>query len=176
MIEKRPSEERNQGRDRNWNRDRDRDRGVSIAITHVLTIGITTILIAMLVMSASTMLESETDRSIETSLETVGERLADEIANVDRIASRNGTGTVTLTVDHPRTVSSSGYTVELLNDSSEAPLIEDGPCLRLTARSADVVVYVPVAVDADLEGSATGGTMEISADGDGTITIAEVDE
>lgn len=173
MIEKRPSDERNQGRDRN----RDRDRGVSIAITHVLTIGITTILIAMLMMSAGTMLESETERSVETSLETVGERLADEIANVDRIASRNGTGTVNLTVDHPRTVSSSGYTVELLNDSSEAPLIEDGtPCLRLTARSADVVVYVPVAVDADLNGSATGGTMEISADGDGTITIAEVDE
>ncbi|RKD97857.1 DUF7266 family protein [Halopiger aswanensis] len=168
MIEQRPSDERNREQDRH------RDRGVSIAITHVLTIGITTILIAMLLMSGSSLLESETDRSVETSLETVGERLADEIANVDRIASRNGTETVNLTVDHPRTVSNSGYTVELLNDASEAPLIEDGPCLRLTARSTDVVVYVPVAVDADLDGSATGGTIEISADGNGTITIEEV--
>lgn len=167
MIEKHPIDERNRGQRRH------RDRGVSIAVTHVLTIGITTILIAMLLMSGSSLLESETDRSVETSLETVGERLADEIANVDRIASRNGTETVNLTVEHPRTVSSSGYTVELLNDSSEAPLIEGGPCLRLTARSTDVVVYVPVAVDADLDGSATGGTIEIRADGNGTITIEE---
>lgn len=150
-----------------------RERGVSVAITHVLTIGITTILIAMLLMSGSTLLESETERSADTALETIGERLAGEIENVDRIASESGTASVSLTVDHPRTVSNAGYTVQLWEECSnadaDAPLVDDGadsPCLELTARGTDAVAHVPVSdtVDLDDGASASGGTIEISYD------------
>ncbi|MFA9425257.1 hypothetical protein [Natronorubrum sp. A-ect3] len=144
------------------------DRGMSIALTHVLTIGITTILIAMLLMSGSTMLETETERSAQTSLETVGERLAGEIDNVDRAASTGDS--VTLTADHPQTVTNSRYSVELLpkNQCDDAPLLDgDEPCLKLSAYDVDVTVYVPVAIDADIddEQSAPGGSIEISSDG-----------
>ncbi|OVE85630.1 DUF7266 family protein [Natronolimnobius baerhuensis] len=158
--------------------NRMQDRGVSVAITHVLTIGITTILIAMLLMSGSTLLESETDRSADTSLETVGERIAGEIGNVDQIASTEGTNDVTLTVDHPRTVSNSGYSVTLLEDCNEdgdhdAPLIgDDLPCLELETYDHDAVVHVPVAVETDVDdrSTATGGSVEISYDGS-SITL-----
>ena len=155
-----------------------RERGVAVAVTHVLTIGITTILIAMLMMSGSTLLETETERSADRSLETIGERIAGEIGNVDQIAADDGTDSVTLTVDHPRTVSNSGYTVRLLEDcgsDSDSPLIEASgvDCLELETHNHDVTVYVPVTVDAsNLEGSATGGTIEISYDEpDDKITI-----
>lgn len=144
------------------------DRGVSIAVTHVLTIAITTILIATLLTSASGLLDSETDRSAESSLETVGERLAGEIANVDQIAEDDE---VTLTVEQPRTVANSGYTVALLEASScaDAPLLDGGTdCLRLSGNGVDVVVHVPIKTDADLDGgsSAPGGTIEIVYDDD----------
>ncbi|MFC4543711.1 hypothetical protein ACFO5R_17430 [Halosolutus amylolyticus] len=143
------------------------DRGMSIAVTHVLTIGITTILIALLVTSSAAMLDTETDRSADRSLEAIGERLAGEIANVDAIANESDEN-VTLTTEHPRTVAGSSYRVELLTAGSgvcgEAPLLTDETdCLRLTASSADVEVYVPLKVDVDVdhESSASGGLIEI---------------
>ena len=158
-----------------------RERGVSVAITHVLTIGITTILIAMLMMSGSTLLETETERSTDRSLETIGERLANEIENVDRIVNEDGTSSVSLTVEHPRAVTNAGYTVELLDvsecDAADTPLIEaDVSCLELTSHSENVVVHVPVAVDVDtFEGRATGGTIAIEGEKDptsGDITLS----
>ncbi|SIR73675.1 DUF7266 family protein [Natronorubrum thiooxidans] len=156
------------------------DRGMSIALTHVLTIGITTILIAMLLMSGSTMLETETERSAQTSLETVGERLAGEIDNVDQIAN-DSSDRVTLTGEHPRSVANSQYTVALKQDCSEvdASLLNDSTtCLRLTAQDIDVTVYVPVAVDGNQikepPQSVQGGTIEIKYEGDG-IELEAVD-
>ncbi|WP_211338350.1 DUF7266 family protein [Haloterrigena salifodinae] len=158
--------------------DHTSDRGMSIALTHVLTIGITTILIAMLLMAGSTMLESETERSTETALETVGERLAGDIGNVDRMA--NDSDDVSIVSDRPRTVSNSGYTVTTLSpgDCGErAPLLDDSnQCLELEASSADVTVYVPIKVDTGIETgtSVAGGSLEITYTGS-NIEITEAD-
>ena len=150
------------------------DRGTSITITHVLTIGITTLLIAALLTSSGTLLETETERSAESSLETIGERLAGEIESVDRMATNDET--VNVTADHPRTVANSRYNIELLDKDKcrDAELLNDSTendCLRLTASNADAEVYVPVAID-NLEpnDSAFGGSLEISKES-GKITI-----
>lgn len=151
------------------------DRGVSITVTHALTIAITTVLIAMLLMAGGTLLENEKENSAQTSLETVGERLSDEISNVDRAAVRTN-DEVTATADHPRTVAGSSYTVELLtaDDCQDAPLLEGSTdCLRLTATDADSVVYVPVKVDATVNDGdpVSGGTIEIRYRPTGEISI-----
>ncbi len=153
------------------------DRGVSISLTHVLTIAITTVLIAMLITGASTMLETETDRSADLALETVGERLSNEIGNVDRIANGDGgrAERVTVTASHPRTVANSRYTVELRRNCT-APLLNGRTdCLRLTAESVDATAYVPVETDADIENSsASGGEIELRYDGSSNdISITE---
>lgn len=153
----------------------DDDRSVSIAVTHVLTIGITTILIALLLTSAGGLLETETDRSAEQSLETIGERIAGEVESVDQLADSDATDSdVTVTSEHPRTAANSGYTVELESEC-EAPLLDGNTdCVKLTASDADVVVHVPFVVTElgidEETNSASGGTIEISADGD-DITI-----
>ena len=147
---------------------------MSIALTHVLTIGITTILVAMLLMAGSTMLDSETERSTETALETIGERLAGDIDNVDRMADGGDASTASLVSDQPRTVAKSGYTVTVLSSDDcaddRAHLLDgSNPCLELEASNTDVTVYVPVKVgdEDDLE---TGQTVQ-----GGAITI-EYDE
>ncbi|MCW8172622.1 hypothetical protein D8S78_10765 [Natrialba swarupiae] len=78
------------------------DRALSSAITHVLTMAMTTILIAGLFLSSGAMLETQTEMSTEQSLETIGERLAGEIAHVDRLADDGGA--VNVTTEHPRTI------------------------------------------------------------------------
>lgn len=154
------------------------DRGLSVALTHVLTVGITTMLIGMLLMGGSAMLDSETERSARTSLETIGERLAGEIDNVDRTAATSDE--VTLIADHPRRVANSRYTIEVLSKNDceiEAPLLDNSnQCVKLAADDADVTVYVPVATDEDIETgtSIAGGSIEISYDG-GEIELSEAD-
>jgi len=156
------------------------DRGTSITITHVLTIGISTLLIAVLLTSSGTLLETETERSAESSLETIGERLAGEISDADRMAT-SGADSVNVTTDHPTTVANSQYTVTLLNETHcGAPLIDNSnDCIRLTATGADTEVYVPIATEIPIEGKegpVYGGSIDIYASdsGSGEITIKGV--
>ncbi|MFP8889390.1 hypothetical protein ACLI4U_06425 [Natrialbaceae archaeon A-CW2] len=143
------------------------DRGVSIAITHVLTIAITTVLISGLLISAGALLEGERDRSADRSLETIGERLAGELSKVDSMATDDDT-TVNMTVNHPARAASERYTVTLRETCNEAPLLENGTsCLHLTTQSGNVDVYVPVTVDVDGDSEVHGGAIEIvHEDGD----------
>ncbi|WP_276253767.1 DUF7266 family protein [Halomontanus rarus] len=143
------------------------DRAVSVAITHVLTIGITAILISGLMIGAGSMLDSEKERGAKTSLETTGERLAGEIASVDRSAT--GSGTVTLRVDHPRRVSGSSYSIEFDEDDDCEPLLDETDlCLTLTAQSEDADVQVPVVNETaiDTDASVPGGPITVTYDGD----------
>lgn len=147
------------------------DRGVSIAITHVLTIAITTILISGLLISAGALLEGERDRSADRSLETIGERLAGELSKVDSMAAADDAD-VSMTVSHPARAASERYTVTLRPDcGDDAPLLEDGTsCLHLTTQSGNVDVYVPVTVDVDDESEVHGGAINIVHE-DGEITL-----
>lgn len=154
------------------------DRAVSIAVTHVLTIGITTILISGLLLGAGSMLENQREQSTQSSLETIGERLASEISDVDRLTT-DGATNVTVRTDHQRFVTGSQYTVELHDleqgDSTcvnEYPLIDTEQCISLTAHSEDVSVGVPLRTNQTLDGQVTGGAVIIELDG-GTISLEE---
>lgn len=151
------------------------DRGVSITVTHVLTVGITTILISGLLIGAGSMLEGERQQSAEASLETIGERLANEVSNVDRLA--NESETMTVETSHQREVSGSTYTVELRANCSAQPLIDDSSCLVLESTGEDVEVAVPIDVDEDdiADGSSSsGGSIVIVWDG-GEIALEDGD-
>jgi len=142
-----------------------RDRGVSISVTHVLTLGITTILIAMLLMSTSTLLETERTRNTEASLETIGEQIAHDISVVDQ--SIDNSSTITVVTDQPRQAGGERYTVTMLNKSKcqQAPLLSDSSdCLHLTASGTDAEAYVPIKTDTPIknESSAPGGRIVLS--------------
>ena len=144
------------------------DRAVSIAVTHVLTIAVTTLIIAGLMMGTGFLLETEKERSAADSLETIGERLSSQLSSVDRTTADGGN--VTIEADHPQTVAGAGYTVELTDSCSEQPLLDDeiDHCLILAYQGGDLEVGVPVKVthnDID-PSSASGGTIEIRSDGD----------
>ncbi|MHC3437526.1 DUF7266 family protein [Natrialbaceae archaeon A-gly3] len=149
------------------------DRGVSIAVSHVMSIAITAILISGMMFGASALLEGEKDRSAGQSLETIGERLSGEISSVDRLADED-TETLRVTVDHPRTVSGSQYTIDLEEECSTPLIKDDQSCLRLESHGGDVEVGVPVKTsNADVtDSSATGGTIVIKYEDEGDDEIS----
>ncbi|WP_267643102.1 DUF7266 family protein [Haloarchaeobius amylolyticus] len=139
------------------------DRGVSIAVTHVLTIGITTILITGLLVGASGLLQDERADAARDEMRTIGNRMATDIASVDRAADGTSS-TMSVRSVHPSSVSGSTYTVHLKPGSVCA--VYSNPCLVLNATSTDTTVYVPFNTSTTVtETRVSGGDIYIVYDG-----------
>lgn len=144
------------------------DRGVTMAVTHVLALGISAALLAVLLAGSGAVLEAETDRAAERSLETVGQELAGEIEAADRLTADESAETV-VRVEAPRTVARTGYSVEARDNCNGAA--DDADCLRLSAHSVDAAVRVPVSTAADLEpNTVPGGPIVIGVES-GRVTL-----
>lgn len=159
----------------------DDTRAASIAVTHVLAIGITTILLTGLLISAGQVLDNQQDRAAERELETIGNRISAEIASVDRVATPSAEERITMSTKHPSRVSGATYSVRLVDGGtgSECDTSLSGnpdACLLLTSSDIGRTVVVPVhAEDATVvSGTASGGNVRIVYENDGsnpTITI-----
>ena len=144
------------------------DRAVSIAVTHVLALGITAVLVSGLLLGAGSMLDSERERSTDDSLETIGERLAGEIASVDR-AYQEDHENVSVVASHPRSAGTGSYTVTLYENEGEddcGDLIQN-QCLVLSSHTENVEVAIPVKTETELaDASTSGGTIVIDVEED----------
>ena len=151
-------------------------RAVSIAVTHVLAIGITAVLMSGLLLGAGNMLDTQHEQSTESSLETIGERLASEIAGVDRTLDEEEV--VRVETSHHRFAGGSQYTVTLHDDcpshiDGEHTLVETEQCLQLSSHGENVDVVIPIVTENDLNNaSVQGGPIVIEGDKD-EITIEE---
>lgn len=128
-------------------------------------------------MGASAMLDGQSERGAERSLETIGERVASDVASVNRLAREEPEpGIVELRVDHPNEVSGTTYSIEFREGNCGELIASGEPCVVLTAPGARTTVYVPLAVNDDpgiVSGTNTqGGEMRISyEEGESGITL-----
>jgi len=113
----------------------DVSRGVSTALGYVLNLGVATLLVTVLLLSAGTLVEDQRQRAAETELEVVGERVSADLAAADRLARANDPTTVRVEADVPRRVAGSPYDVAV-NESGSGELV-------LVAEQADADVTVP---------------------------------
>jgi len=153
------------------------DRGVSTAVTHVLAIGITTILISGLLVAAAGLLTGQQDSAGRTQLQEIGNRIAEQIyvasERVDQTES--GTDSVTITVTQPARVAGYSYTATLVDGSECSGALEGPPdedpdlCLELDPDpSLDVRTQrIPVDVEGDI-GNYPGGADAVSLERDGS--------
>ncbi|GAB3681141.1 hypothetical protein GCM10028857_04910 [Salinarchaeum chitinilyticum] len=150
------------------------ERGVSITVTHVMTIGITTILIAGLLLGAGNMLEDQRTNTGDRELRSIGDRVATELVTAaDRGERTNATFEVRSS--QPGSSVGGGYRVHL-TDSSDcyAGSGYDG-CLELNSFAENIDVEVPVSLPAGVtieEGSAMGGhVVSVFHASNSTVTI-----
>jgi hypothetical protein len=144
------------------------DRGVSTQISQVFGIAMTGILIVLLVNGAATYVQNQRTAAVETQLETVGNRLAEQLERADELGQRGGNVTVRTTVQD--TLSGTGYRAVL---ESGSPCRTDNfrtdSCLVLDAYGADAQRAIPLNVTADLRlEHGSGGRYVIHAEGDRT--------
>ncbi len=144
-------------------------RAVSTAISHVLTIGITAVLITGLVIGTSGFIQTERDRATEQEIAVVSERLADELEQLDGLVATSS-DTVRVRTSHPRRIAGSRYTVTLTDSLSRCD--GDAPCLVLAADATDARVVVSVNVDnAVTESTVSGGQLSFVYDSTDALHI-----
>ena len=127
----------------------DVSRGVSTALGYVLNLGVATLLVTVLLLSAGTLVEDQRDRAAETELDVVGERLAADLAAADRLARTNDPTTVRVEADVPVRVAGSYYAVRV-NESGNGDLV-------LEAEQTAVQVVVPFESTTEVESSTVDG-------------------
>lgn len=133
------------------------DRAVSVAITHALAIGITTVLLSGLFVASDTLLESQENRVGQDQLDEIGGDVATHLHSFDRL-NKTGTG-VNATVEPTyadRIVNSYSYQIRLENESGTTRVVVEPN--RLGRDS----VY-ELELDTKVEPSqARGGTIQIN--------------
>jgi len=160
---------------RNDSPTRQDDRAVSVAVTHVLAIGITTILIVGLLTAAGGLAEDEQERSAREQLQMIGSSMANGIEQADDLG-RQGAN-VSVRKEFEGTVSGKSYTVDFETGSEcDAATIDSEACLVLDLSNSDVSATVGVsnrsAVTFEHLGS---GTVRIVSEPGGTVGDAPYD-
>lgn len=154
------------------------ERAVSVAVTHTLTIGITTILISGLLIGAGGMLDSQTERAGTEELQTIGDRTANEIVAAADQGNRTN-ATVDIESQQPSNAIGGSYVLSLENRSDDEECRSrsgyDG-CLVVSATQADRDAEIPIVLPDDVEieeSSATGGDVLVDYDpvDNGTIEL-----
>lgn len=140
------------------------DRGVSPVFAYVLTLGISTLLIAGLLVAASGYVEGQRSAVGENELQVIGQQVSADVSAADRLSRTEGAADATVQRDIPRTVVGSSYKLHV-RDDDEGPT---RPYLELTASNPDLSVQVGVALAPDstlVESTVDGGSIVVEYDG-----------
>lgn len=117
------------------------DRAVSVTVNYVMTITIATLLISGLAVSAGGLIESQSERAIESELEVLGQQLAADVESADRLATVAGGANAEVRIETslPTRVAGTGYDITVVE--SELVLRSTDPAISVT---------VPLTVTNDL--------------------------
>lgn len=140
------------------------NRGLSPVLDYVLMLGIVTLLISGLFLAAGNYVENQQDRAIRAEFEVLGNRIAADIAAVDRLALASGDeGQAELLVELPPRVAGKSYEIET---SDAGPDNVTAITLRTTAGAFGQAVEVRVKSSTLVaEGTIPGGDIRIMYDG-----------
>jgi hypothetical protein len=143
-------------------RERDRptasERGVSSTLSYVLSLAIATLLITGLIIAGTGFVTTQRDLVIREEMEVIGQHLASNVEQADRMANASeGSGTtVQVNQTLPDTAARSEYDVRL-SESREQ--------LVLNSSSPEQTVRVNISTTTDLgESTADGGAIAIRYD------------
>lgn len=94
------------------------ERGVSVTVSHALSIGITTILLSGLLVGAGAFVESNEQRVADNQLSEIGHSVASQVTTLDQLNATGEDVETTVDLQYPRAIAgSSSYTIELTEDS-----------------------------------------------------------
>ena len=149
-------------------------RGVSVTVGYVLMLAVAALLLGTLLAGASGLVEDESEQVIDDELTVIGNQLASNIHEADRLAqvaaadanatTTGTTGSLSLDVRLPQRVAGTGYLIEIGSDN--ITLLSSNPDVSVT------VPYPETAVPVSPPDQLSGGDLRISyRTSDGRLVI-----
>jgi len=135
------------------------DRGVSRVLGYSLTITISTILVAGLLIAGGNFVDDQRSDVVRSEMEVVGQRIAADIGAADRLV-RLGSGHSSVQIDShvPERIAGTRYDVRVRASDGNATLV-------LSSGALDQTIEVPVSNTTAVKPSrATGGDIVITYD------------
>ena len=152
------------------------DRAVSVTVGYVLTLAISTLLLSGLFVAGGSFVETERERAAQGELRVVGERVAADLATVDRLvesAANRSSLTVSRPVDLPDRAAGTVYRIRVTETGERGTV-------ALESERTDAAVRVPFPTDATVtvrNATVTGGDLRIywdpDAGPDGEVVVSE---
>ena len=138
---------------RPWAAPVDHDRGVSPVFAYVLTLGISSLLVAGLLIAAGGYVETQREATSRSELRVLGQQVSADIAAADRLTRTEGATEVSISRTLPERVVGSQYSLSVRTGSDDPT----DPYLELTTVRPDVTVEVGVATETDVSATTIGG-------------------
>jgi len=133
-------------------------RAASVPLTHALSLGITALLVAGLLLGSGQLLDRQAERVTEKSLRDVRESVANELTRIDRLSSSRPGTNVSSRVVYPACVGGTGYDIHLVDRGGSAVVFTN---------ASGVSTRVRLQFDSDVCGrSVNGGPVELVYDDD----------
>lgn len=145
------------------------DRAVSAVLGYILTLAVMTLLISGLFISAGNFVENQHERAIRAELEVVGNRLAADLAAIDRLALAAGSeGEAELVSNLPPRTAGKTYQIEVAETGTPGTYH-----LNLSTSNPDIAVSVRARIQTNLpDTTLNGGNVVITYDGN-QIEVAD---
>lgn len=138
-------------------------RGVSAVLGYILVLGITTLLVSGLFFTAGNYVENQHDRAIRAEFEVIGNRIAADIAAVDRLALAAGAdGEARLRTDLPPLAAGNSYEISVSQDAGSSTMYD------VNLSTTDQTVSVNVRLRAEtpvVDSTVSGGDVRIVYNG-----------
>ena len=123
-------------------------RGVSVSVTHALTLGITAILITALMIGAGSLLDDQRERAAREQLQDIGGSFAEKIHHLDKLDDGSIDGsTATLNSSLPPSVGGLQYTLNVKAEDYAGDAEKESVLYLNTTREPFVSVTIPVSND-----------------------------
>lgn len=132
---------------------RDDTRGVSIPVTHAMTIGITALLLVGLMVGAGSFLDRQQKTVARGQLSDIGGDLADLVHGVDRLNETGERVNVTIEPSYPQSVAGSPYTIELRSRGGSGT----NGVVVLDSSTIERPVRIPVSTETPIDDSSARG-------------------
>lgn len=132
------------------------DRGVSTALGYVLSLAVASVVVVGVLVAAGGLVGDQRERAVRTEFDVLGQRVASDLATVDRLVRAGDDASATVASDLPRTAAGSRYEVRVVGDASGATVVLQSSDPPVTVRVA-VTNRTPIA-----PANVTGGPLELT--------------
>lgn len=147
------------------------NRALSVAITHALTIAVTTLVISTLLIGAGNLLDDQQNRVAREQLTEIGSDVVSHINSLDRLASTGHTVEATVRPTYPTRVVGQEYSVSILNATTSDFPFNTEHALSVRSTQLNSPIQFPLRTDVTLDVvEVEGGPMAICLDASG-ITL-----